>query len=115
MIIDIAQKLQDKLVKEQKVVVDPATMMLVITLVTTIIKAIQSCKEKPAEAVTVAHHPSNREIKLLKRKIRQELGWIRYWREGEQYYQAVRATGKDLTVKDFENSYGELQTAEFRT
>ncbi len=115
MIADIAQKLQDKLVKEQKVVIDPATMMMVIALVSAIIQALQNCKKKPEEAVVVAHHPTPREEKLLKRKIRQELGWIKYWREGNEYYQAVRATGKDLTAKDFEDSYGELTTAEFRT
>lgn len=114
MIENIAQKVQDKLVKEQRVMLDPATIMLIITLVSGIISAIKKCKEKPEEAVVVAHHPTPREEKLLKRKIRQHLGWIKYWREGEQYYQAVRATGKDLTVNDFEDSYGQLQTAEFR-
>lgn len=115
MIADIAQKVQDRLVKEQKVMLDPATIMLIITLVSSVISAIKKCKEKPEEAVVVAHFPTPREEKMLKRKIRQQLGWLKYWREGEQYYQAVRATGKDLTAKDFEDSYGELQTAEFRT
>jgi hypothetical protein len=114
MIQDIAQKVQDKLVKEQKVFVDPATIMLIITLVSTIISAIQKCKAKPEEAVVVAHHPTPREEKLLKRKIRQQLGWVKYWREGQQYYEAVRSTGKDLTIQDFEQSYDELQTMEFR-
>lgn len=114
MIENIAQKVQDKLVKEQKVFVDPATIMLIITLVSTIISAIQKCKAKPEEAVVVAHHPTPREEKLLKRKIRQQLGWIKYWKEGQQYYEAVRATGKELTIQDFEQSYGELRTMEYR-
>ncbi len=113
MIVDIAQRLQDRLVKEQKVVLDPATMMLVISLVSSIISALKKCKAKPEEAVVVAQYPSPREEKLLKRKIRQELGLVKYWREGEKYYQAVRATGKDLTVKDFEDSYGELNTEQW--
>jgi hypothetical protein len=114
MIEDIAQKVQDRLVKEQKVMLDPATIMLIITLVSSIISAIQKCKAKPEEAILVAHYPTHREEKLLKRQIRKELGWVKYWKEGQQYYEAVKATGKDLTVQDFKQSYGQLKTMEFR-
>lgn len=108
MIQDIAQKVQDKLVKEQKVFVDPATIMLIITLVSTIISAIQKCKKEPENAVMVAHYPTHKEERLLKRKIRQHLGFVKYWKDGENYFQAIRTTGKELTISDFEDSFKEL-------
>ena len=110
----IAQQVQDKLKVEQKVFVDPATIMLIITLVSTIISAIQKCKSKPEEAVLVAQYPDPREQRMLKKTIRKKLGWIKYWKEGDSYYEAVVATGKNLTAGDFDVAYGELRTMEFR-
>lgn len=108
MISNIAQKLQDNLHYKQQVVIDPATIMLIISITTTVIKAIKKCKEKPEEALMLAKFPSKREQKLLRRNLRQGLGWVKYWKEGDLYYKAALETGQTITLQEIIDGYGEL-------
>lgn len=101
----LAEKLQGNLQTKQEVVIDPATIMLVITLVTEIVKAIQKCKAKPTDGLVLVNFPSEREKRVLKRKIRQKLGWRRYWKEGDAYYDATLKTGQNTTLEDLKNAY----------
>jgi hypothetical protein len=104
----LAQKLQDNLQNKQQVVIDPATIMLIVTLTNVLIQVIKKCREKPEEAVLVAQYPNIREKRVLKRKILQTIGIRRYISEGKKYYHAVLATGRETTIKDLEDAYGKV-------
>lgn len=104
---NIARKLQDNLYTKQAVVIDPATVMLIMSLVSAVIKIWQDCKKKPEEAVVVAQYPTSRERRVLKRIIRRELGLVKYWREGDKYYEAMLQTGQELNTQDIKDAYEE--------
>ncbi len=106
--LNLEQKLIDNLCKKQQVVFDPMTAILIAKLAIDLIKMIQKCREKPQDAVTLVHFPSEREQKVVKRKLRRELGFFKYLKEGEAYYQAVLATGRETTGQDLEDAYDSL-------
>jgi hypothetical protein len=91
----------------QEVVIDPMTMMLIASIVIEVIKAIKKCREKPQEAVTLVKYPNDREKKVLKRHVRRKLGLVKYWKEGNQYCNALLTTGQQVTTQEIVNAYQE--------
>ncbi len=106
--LNLEQKLIDNLCKKQQVVFDPMTAILIAKLAIDLIKMIQKCREKPQDAVTLVHFPSAKEQKVVKRRLRRSLGWVRYLKEGDKYFQAVLATGRETTGQDLEDAYKSL-------
>jgi hypothetical protein len=107
-LLNLEQKLIDNLCKKQQVVFDPMTAILIAKLAIDLIKMIQKCREKPQDAVTLVHLPNDKEKRLVKRKIRQTIGWVKYFKEGDKYYEAVLSTGRDATAQDLEDAYNSL-------
>lgn len=107
---NLAQKVQDKLVTKQDVVIDPATVMLIMTIVSGVIRAWKECKKKPEEAVVVAQYPTDKEKRGLKRLIRKELGLRKYWKEGSKYYDAVLEAGSEITTKDLRDVFRDTES-----
>jgi hypothetical protein len=110
----LAEKVQGNFTGEQKVFITATTAVLIVNILTSVIKLIQACKETPESTVVVAQLPTYKEQVMLKKVIRKELGFVRNWREGQAYFDAIMKTGKSVTKDDLTGVFKECQTAEFR-
>lgn len=91
------------------VFVDPATLMMIMTIISGVIKALQECRKNRQEAVKVAYNPGPVEKRVLKRQIRKNLGWRKSLTEGNKYYNAILAEGLEITPQDMDNAYNEIE------
>ncbi len=101
----LQQKLADNLSQKQQVMLDPATIILVATIVSEVIKMIKKCREKPEDSITLVNLPNEKEKRVLKRKIRKTLGWRKSFKEGDKYYNAVLDTGREATLQDLHEEF----------
>ena len=103
----ISAKLKEQNVDEtsQEVFFDPVTISVVTTILLQIIKLIKHCTANGEEAVEVAHNPSHANKRQLKVAVRRQLGWWKYWREGDKYMEAILDEGKTLTKQDMLGLY----------
>lgn len=110
----LAEKVQGNFTGEQKVFITAASAIIIINILTSVVKLIQTCKETPESSVVVAQMPTRAEQVALKKVIRKELGWIQNRKQGQAYYDAIIKTGKSVTKEDFTGVFKECQTVEFR-
>lgn len=104
----------------QEVALDPVTLSLILSAITTSIKLIKRCRaereqasgdtynDKIQMAVSVAHNPMGRDRRVLRRILRRKMGWIRFWREGGKTYNAILETGKDVTEDEMREMFAEV-------
>ncbi len=122
----LAERVQNDLEHKQQVFVDPATIMMIIALTEAVLKAVKACREareakkaKEAQLSKITdnqaelisynmRHPTDREKRQLKRIVRKEIGFVKYWKEGEKYTNALLETGKGITVQELKDSFEEI-------
>jgi hypothetical protein len=127
---EVAGRVQSKLIKQRtvdsleltQVMVDPATVTLIISLASSVIKLIIKCiDERQKEddgmevsfraqvATDIASDPTFFQRRLLRRTIRKHLGWIRNWFEGGELYDAVLETGKELNPLEMQGLLNDVE------
>lgn len=92
----------------QEVFVDPVTISLCLSIIVNIVKLWKTCKNKPEEIQVSCKNPSKRDIAILKKQIRKELGFIRYYKEGQKYLDNTLNVAKDLTIEEIEQLIKEV-------
>lgn len=99
--------------RKSEVLVDPATITLIVKAVIGIARLIQSCRKSSEEAVQMAFDVDNPETgiysqiennrrnrRLMKKAIRREIGWWQWWWHGEDITKAIVETGKYMTPQE---------------
>jgi len=122
----LAERVANDLEHKQQVFVDPATIMMIIALTEAVLKAVKACREareakkaKEQQQIKITdsqaelisynmRHPTEREKRQLKRVVRKEIGFVKYWKEGEKYTNALLSTGKGITPQELKDSFEEL-------
>lgn len=79
---------------------DPAIIIVIAEIVTELVEVIQECVENREQALKVFQSPSLLQRFVLKRKVRQHLGWFGARKYGSDLQQALLETGKEVTRED---------------
>lgn len=88
---------------------DPSMIFTIIDIITSLIGNFKNCKKAPAEALKAAKSPTFWEKQVARRAVRQHLGGFKAMRrEGENLLEAVIKTGGDLSIKEVEGLYAEV-------
>ncbi len=102
----------DAISKKQEVLIDPASILIYISILNSIVKCLKSCKSDPLETEVLVKHirkPTNaREYRLLKRLIRREIGWWKWWTNGTAIMDSVVETGANTSLEEIEAVYKEI-------
>lgn len=122
----LAERVQNDLEHKQQVFLDPATIMMIMALTEAVIKGIKACRDakeakkvkeqqqlkvtdKQAELIAYeVRHPTEREKRQLKRIVRKEIGFVKYWKEGDKYTKALLETGKGVSAQEIKDSFEEI-------
>lgn len=82
--------------KRQKFV-DPATIFVVVELVQSLIQGLQACRQSRDNTLKMANKMSSRHERLLKRKVRRQMGVVDYYSEnGAEIHKSVVKYAKKL-------------------
>ena len=147
MLHNIACKVRSKMVSERTadgqimtpVMIDPATITLIVGLTTTIIKLIAKCIDEREEtkakqeavdaeahalsspeetsdvsfraevATDIINSPTFFQRRMLKRAIRKKIGWIKNWFEGGELYKAMLETGQETTPPEMQGLLDDVE------
>lgn len=105
--------IKDKAVREfssknRNAAFDPAIIMVIADIIVQLVSAFQSCKKDNVEAVNIARNPTWLQRRMLRRKVRRELG-ARGWREhGHDIVESLLEAGKDVTPDEMQEAMDEL-------
>lgn len=92
----------------EEVFVDPASVMLYTTIITKTIKLLKRCKEAH-EVAYVADNPSKKEIAIIRRIVRREIGLFKYLKNGNSIVNSVIEEGKRATNAELRQLYREIK------
>ncbi len=102
----------------EEVLVDPASIALMSTIILNLIKLIQGCRNSSNQATTVAHSPNYFQRLALKRELRREIGaGTQYEALRNKYYNEIRNQGAQITESEMEGLYNDhnaYTTMEYR-
>lgn len=87
--------------------IDPITVLIIINIVIEVVKLINECQEEDTNEVKKLNKPSKLEKRILKRIVRKELGFFRYWFYGNSYLNALEKTGQKITKQELQELYKE--------
>lgn len=87
--------------------ISPATIMLIATIVTEVVKVWKECKKKKEDAVKMATSPSRFERLALRSICVRTIGAREYRRSGDKLMEALLNTGKTLTPETVQEMYDE--------
>jgi hypothetical protein len=108
--LSIVQKAVDNLKASNQTRVDfnlpsEEQMLQFYRIIMELVNALKACKKTPEQATTVVKSPRVVEKRLVKRAVRNELGFFKNWREGDEYYDAVVKAGYEATLADVVEAY----------
>lgn len=95
---------------QKEAALDPATIAGFASLVLEIFSMFKSCKASPAQAVKASKSPNLPQRVALRRTVRSELGRKDFRAEGDKVIEALLNSGNNLTEKDVEALYNEVDT-----
>ena len=105
---ELSQKIYRKMhssdSREQEVMVDPATLMLIAKISIAVIKAIKACKESADDRETIVRKPSLANEGVLKSIVRKKLGWWKYFIIGKKIISAMKEMGTEVDHNDLNQS-----------
>ena len=90
--------------REQEVMVDPATLMLIAKISISIIKAIKACKDSAEDRESIVRDPSLADEGVLKGIVRKKLGWWKYFLIGGKVISAIKEMGTEVNHNDLTQS-----------
>lgn len=79
---------------------DPVTIAIVLSVIYSVFKLFQACRKTPDEVVESAKDPTILQRRFLRRKLWRELDYDTRKSSGDQIYNAMLETGKELTIED---------------
>jgi hypothetical protein len=82
--------------------IDPATILVALAILQGVLSLWKECKKEPDEIELSCKVPSDRDIAVLKRQIRRELGFFRNWREGKKMLENTLQTASELNRNEIE-------------
>ena len=80
----------------QEVAIDPATAILIGRILIKAVLLIKSCKGSNAEREGAVRNPSLSDLSGLKKIVRKELGWFKYFLFGAKIIGALREVSTDM-------------------
>ena len=89
------------------VIVDPASIIMVTSVIIEVIKLIKRCRTE-RETINVAHNPSSFEKRVLYRIIRKKLGWKEYFRNRHTLANSILNTGASMSEDKIFNLFEEV-------
>lgn len=89
---------------------DPSMLFTIMDIIGNLVGMFKGCGKTAPQAIQSAKSPNFWEKQAVRRSVRQHLGGFKAMRrEGENLVDAVLKTGGDLTVKDVEDLYKEVE------
>ncbi len=93
--------------KNTNKVLDPAAIDTFFGIFKQLIAAFQACKQEPQDVQKLSASPGRRDVRRLKVRVRREMGWRDYRRDGDEVVSALLQTGKEVTVGEVADAYDE--------
>lgn len=84
---------------------DQETIQRIGAIVWTIVQEFQKCKKTPETATPSVNSPSVTEVKVVKKAVKQELGFFKNLVSGGKYVKAVLESGKKASVEDVREAF----------
>lgn len=84
---------------------DKETMDKIGAIVMQIVELLKGCKKTPEQATVSVRNPGANDKKLVRKAVRKELGFFKNLFQGDRYYEAVMAGGKEATLADVTEAY----------
>ena len=92
---------------DEEVFIDPASIALYITIITTVVKLVKRCREAKSVPES-ASQPTRWEQAVVKRVVRRKLGWKQYFKKGKEITRSVFEVGAGSTEEEIEELYQEV-------
>lgn len=92
---------------QQAVFIDPASIMMYITIITEIVKCVKRYRDSK-DIPEAAAQPTRFETAVVKRVVRRHVGWKRYRREGGNITKAVFEVAAGSTPEEIAELYQEV-------
>lgn len=89
---------------------DPATIMVIMEIITNIIQMFKDCKKTPEAAVEEAKAPSRWQRILLNSAVRRQIGRKEFRHDGDKIVSALLKSGGKVTVEDMADMYSEQES-----
>ena len=87
---------------------DPASIGMIFEIIKGLIEAFQNCRKDEAEAVAMSKNPSRLQRRMVKNRVRREIGRRAYREQGPDMVQAVLDSGADTNVAEMKAAYDEV-------
>lgn len=101
----------DEASRKEEVFVDPGSIIMYISILNGLVKLLKQCNKEPHEVAMVAYNikkpNTTQEYRQLKRLVRREVGWIKWFWEGSKIMDAVIETGINSDVEEIQAVYQE--------
>jgi LDH2 family malate/lactate/ureidoglycolate dehydrogenase len=86
---------------------DPATIIIMVEIITTLLSALQNCRE-PEKAKEICNDPTFLQKRVVTLQVRKTMGLREFRQNGKNVINAVLKTGKDVTTEELATAYNEL-------
>ena len=93
--------------QQEEVFVDPATIMLMASVVSEIVKRVRKCRQSDSVPES-AQKPTMFEKAVVKRITRRKMGIRKYLRDGKKVMKAVFDVGAGSTGEEIQELYDEV-------
>jgi hypothetical protein len=107
---NLTEKIQNNLAKAsgENKTFDPVTIAIVLSIIYSVFKLFQECRKTPDEVVEVSANPTLLQRRFLHRKLWRELDYNTRKNDGDQIFNAMLETGKELTAEDVLEANNEI-------
>ena len=92
---------------EQKVFIDPASLLVYVKIIAALISVYKSCKKTPQQATVSCKMMSAVERRIVKRETRKVMGPIKYFLNGNKISEKIISRAQKLEESDLVKLYGE--------
>lgn len=105
--LSIVQKAVDNLKKSStvKFELNEETIQQIMAIVMQIVNALKECKKTPEQATVDVNNPTRVQKVVLRKAVRNELGFWKNRKDGSEYYDAVLKAGYGANVNDVQEAY----------
>ena len=86
----------------------PAIILVIIEVITQIIEAWQNCRKEPEQAAAMVQNPTWLQDRVLRIRLRRELGWREYRENGEELTVALLEVGNETTAEALAEAFEEV-------
>jgi hypothetical protein len=105
--INVVQKITDNLKKSEtvKFELNEESIKQIMAIVMQIVNALKECKKTPEQATVDVNNPTRLQKVVVKKAVRNQLGFWKNRKDGGEYYDAVLKAGYGLNVNDVQEAY----------